>query len=57
MAVINYSGSLEVAQNFTDDTDRLREVVQGNQTAVAVRQSGERRRAHSGPCRDTARAT
>ena len=29
MAVINYSGSLEVAQNFTDDTDRLREVVKG----------------------------
>ena len=29
MAVINYGGSLEVAQNFTDDTDRLREVVKG----------------------------
>jgi VWFA-related protein len=29
MAVINYSGSLDVTQNFTDDTDRLREVVKG----------------------------
>ena len=29
MAVVNYGGSLEVTQNFTDDTDRLREVVKG----------------------------
>lgn len=29
MAVVNYGGSLDVAQNFTDDTDRLRAVVKG----------------------------
>ena len=29
MAVVNYSGALEIAQNFTDDTDRLRDVVKG----------------------------
>jgi VWFA-related protein len=30
MAVVNYGGVLQIAQNFTDDTDRLREVVRGN---------------------------
>ncbi len=34
MAVINYSGTLQVAQNFTDDTDRLREVVRGTKLPV-----------------------
>ena len=29
MAVVNYGGSLQIAQNYTDDTDRLREVVRG----------------------------
>src|SRR5580692_3477899 len=29
MAIVNFSGSLEMAQNFTDDADRLRQVVQG----------------------------
>ena len=37
MAVINYSGSLEVAQNFTDDTDRLREVVKGTKLPCSPR--------------------
>jgi hypothetical protein len=29
MAVVNFSGSMEMAQNFTDDADRLRQVVHG----------------------------
>jgi VWFA-related protein len=29
MAIVNFSGSLEMAQNFTDDADRLRQVVHG----------------------------
>jgi VWFA-related protein len=29
MAIVNFSGSMEMAQNFTDDADRLRQVVQG----------------------------
>ena len=29
MAVVNYGGSLQIAQNYTDDADRLREVVRG----------------------------
>src|SRR6185312_14056791 len=29
MAIVNFSGNLEVAQNFTDDADRLRQVVHG----------------------------
>ena len=57
MAVINYSGSLEVAQNFTDDTDRLREVVQGNQAARDVHQPGATAARECRALRDTARAT
>jgi hypothetical protein len=29
MAIVNFSGSMEMAQNFTDDADRLRQVVHG----------------------------
>src|SRR5580658_3591791 len=29
MAIVNFSGTLEMAQNFTDDADRLRQVVHG----------------------------
>jgi VWFA-related protein len=29
MAIVNFSGSLEMTQNFTDDADRLRQVVHG----------------------------
>jgi VWFA-related protein len=29
MAIVNFSGNLEMAQNFTDDADRLRQVVHG----------------------------
>src|SRR5579885_3179929 len=29
MAIVNFTGSLQIAQNFTDDADRLHEVVKG----------------------------
>ncbi len=33
MAVVNFTGSLQVAQNFTSDANRLREVVSGVKTS------------------------
>jgi hypothetical protein len=34
MAVVNYSGTLEITQNFTTDVDRLKEVVSGVKISV-----------------------
>ena len=31
MAIVNFGGALQIAQNFTDDTQRLKNVVNGSQ--------------------------
>ncbi|MDR3698422.1 MAG: VWA domain-containing protein, partial [Candidatus Sulfopaludibacter sp.] len=40
MAVVNFTGSLQVAQNFTSDADRLREVVSGIKTSYVNPNAG-----------------
>src|SRR4051794_24707218 len=41
MAVVNFGGSLQVAQNFTDDIERLKAIVAGNKiSAVSTAASG-----------------
>ncbi len=40
MAVVNFSGALQIAQNFTQDADRLRQVVQGAKFSATTTQAG-----------------
>ena len=40
MAVVNFTGALRVAQNFTSDADRLREVVSGIKTSYVNPNAG-----------------
>jgi VWFA-related protein len=38
MAIVNFSGSLQISQNFTDDAERLKQVVSGNRTSATSTQ-------------------
>jgi VWFA-related protein len=40
MAVANFTGGLQIAQNFTDDIERLKAVVTGVKTATVVSNTG-----------------
>ena len=40
MAVVNYGGWLQIAQNFTDDNDRLKQVVTGVHSSALVSNTG-----------------
>jgi VWFA-related protein len=48
MAVVNFSGTLQVAQNFTDDIDRLKQVVSGIKVS-SVAPGAERASLGGGP--------
>ena len=39
MAIVNFGGSLQIAQNFTQDADRLREVVKGTKMSATTTQA------------------
>jgi len=40
MAIVNFTGSLQVAQNFTDDVERLKQVVEGVKFATVSPNAG-----------------
>jgi VWFA-related protein len=41
MAIVNYGGSIQIAQNFTPDAERLKAIVSGNQIAYAPSNSSQ----------------
>jgi VWFA-related protein len=40
MAIVNFTGSLQVSQNFTEDAERLKKVVSGTRISVGASESG-----------------
>ena len=57
MAVVNFTGALQIAQNFTPDIDRLKQVVGGIKTSAVASGTGKGEPGHAAPGRRRRRVT